>query len=194
MFLARAGKKAWCLKMLPTFRSSAQSEVLINPLQLPQRRGIHTPNNTLKNSTRLERCNCAALMHSKHLETTCSIICRVFALQLLRCTRRIHPKSRSDATGFPAQKLDGLCLPVGHCLMATAVTSMTSMTSMMAMMAMMEKVSVDPKMSADAKKDRSFAVRTSREPCRPCRGSSQAFQSWQVWLGLSWASCGVRDR
>ena len=35
MFLARAGKKAWCLKMLPTFRSSAQSEVLINPLQLP---------------------------------------------------------------------------------------------------------------------------------------------------------------
>ena len=180
--------------MLPTFRSSAQSEVLINPLQLPQRRGIHTPNNTLKNSTRLERCNCAALMHSKHLETTCSIICRVFALQLLRCTRRIHPKSRSDATGFPAQKLDGLSLPVGHCLMATAVTSMTSMTSMMAMMAMMEKVSVDPKMSADAKKDRSFAVRTSREPCRPCRGSSQAFQSWQVWLGLSWASCGVRDR
>lgn len=69
------------------------------------------------------------------------------------------------ATRFPARKLDGLRLPVGHCLLATAMTAITAMTAMMALV----EVSVDPKMSSDAKNDQKgpnlLRIGTSREPC-----------------------------
>lgn len=69
--------------------------------------------------------------------------------------------------------------------MATAVITMTSMTAMMAMMAMMEKVSVEPKMSADAKKDRSFPSELLVSPALPALPALPwIFTSLPVLAGL----------